>query len=163
MGTVTLDTMKGYGIFFSTSTNGDDKAKMNIVIEQAEKHYLNKVLSPQLAIVFNANPSDTKFAEIRAGFINDDNDFVNGLDYALNNYCAIAVLENCNYSIVNKKFEKTTSENTVEFSGSFIKSTIYNECSEIGEQISLYVSEDSETFPEFTEAKGIGTRNYFDL
>lgn len=161
--TVTLETLKEYGFFFSYPTQGDEKKRMEQVINDAEADYLDAILSPELADVFNNDPSNEIFEDLRGGWITDEHIRSKGLDYALNYRCAVAIIDNCSFAFVNKSFQISTSKNEKRMNGSSVTNSWYNESSSIGDLCTDYVESDSETYPEFTEATGIGTRNDFEL
>lgn len=160
---VTLETLKDYGFFFSYPTQGDEKKRMEKVINDAEADYLDAILSPELSDVFNNDPSNETFEELRGGWITDEHIRSKGLDYALNYRCAVAIIDNCSFTFVNKNFQIAIGENSKRLNGSSVTNKWYNEASFIGDLCTTYVESESETFPEFTEAKGIGTRNDFEL
>lgn len=157
---VTVDTLAKYGFNFDS----DDSAiqeRIDEVISIFEKDLFDAALSPELSDVFIDDVDADRFAEIRAGWIDDDHIRQRGLDYAVNYWCAYHIIQDGSFSMVDRVITTSTSENSVRLDDSFVN-TVFNKASEASAAVSCKVGDDDD-FEEFTEAQWLGTRSNFNF
>lgn len=157
MALVTYNTLLSHGFNFSI----DDKARIEEIISIYEGDILDAALSPQLADIFVGELNEERFAEIREGWIGDDNVRYKGLDYAANSYIAYWCIVDGSMSIVNRKETTKVSENSKAVTPEY-RLKRYNEASMMAMCVADKIKDEAETFPEFTEVKTLGFLMEYD-
>jgi len=158
---VTTDTLAKFGFNFDT----DDSAileRVGDIIALYEKQYIDAVLSPELADVFNTSPELGRFEELRTGWIDDCHTRQLGLDYGVNYWCAFYIIQDGSFSMIDRAITTAKSENSVRLDQQFINST-YNASSNAGYECTRYILDNQTNFPEFTEAVNLGSRSNYNF